>query len=50
MIRVLAGIVGVAEKGEALPTKLEEGLNDIRTSTAALPSRPRVLFEDGTTR
>jgi len=46
MIRVLAGIVGVAEKGEALPTKLEEGLNDIRTSAAALPSRPRVFFEE----
>jgi len=46
MIRVLAGIVGVAEKGEALATKLEEGLNDIRTSAAALPSRPRVFFEE----
>jgi iron complex transport system substrate-binding protein len=46
MIRVLAGIVGVAEKGEALATRLAEGLDDIRTSAAALPSRPRVFFEE----
>jgi iron complex transport system substrate-binding protein len=46
MIRVLAGIVGVRSKGEALVTSLERGLEDIRTSAAALPSRPKVFFEE----
>jgi iron complex transport system substrate-binding protein len=46
MIRVLAGIVGVAEKGEALAARLEAGLDDIRQRAAALPSRPTVFFEE----
>ena len=46
MIRVLAGIVGVASKGEALASSLERGLEDIRASAAALPSRPKVFFEE----
>ena len=46
MIRVLAGIVGVAARGEALAAQLEQGLDDIRTRAAALPFRPKVFFEE----
>jgi iron complex transport system substrate-binding protein len=46
MIRVLAGIVGVAAKGEALAAQLEQGLKDIKRSAATLPSRPKVFFEE----
>ena len=46
MIRVLAGIVGVAEKGEALAQRLERGLDDVRARTATLPRRPKVFFEE----
>jgi iron complex transport system substrate-binding protein len=46
MIRVLAGIVGVAEKGEALARRLEADLDRIREAAAAFPRRPRVYFEE----
>jgi iron complex transport system substrate-binding protein len=46
MIRVLAGIVGVAAKGEALAARLEAGLDTIRAESATLPRRPRVFFEE----
>ena len=46
MIRVLAGIVGVAEKGEALVAQFERGLDAIRERAAALPRRPKVFFEE----
>lgn len=46
MIRVLAGIVGVAEKGEALAAELERGLDAIRERAATLPYRPSVFFEE----
>ena len=46
MIRVLAGIVGVPEKGEALASTLARGLDQIRESAAALPRRPKVFFEE----
>ncbi len=46
MIRILAGIIGVAEKGEALATKFEKGLQDIRDRASALPCRPTVFFEE----
>ncbi len=46
MIRVLAGIVGVAEKGEALAAKFERDLDAIRAQAAMLPCRPRVFFEE----
>ena len=46
MIRVLAGIVGVAEKGEALTATLQRGLDDIRERAAAFPYRPKVFFEE----
>src|SRR5262245_20905378 len=54
MIRVLAGIVGVAEKGEALAASLERGLDDIRERVATRLARrslgeggrPKVFFEE----
>jgi iron complex transport system substrate-binding protein len=45
MIRVLGGIVGVADKAEALAGRLEHGLDEIRRA-AARPRRPRVYFEE----
>jgi iron complex transport system substrate-binding protein len=46
MIRVLAGIVGVPEKGAALAAQLERGLDDIRERARSLPCRPKVFFEE----
>ena len=46
MVRVLAGIVGVPEKGAALARQFEQGLDEIREQAAALPWRPRVFFEE----
>lgn len=46
MIRVLAGIVGAAPRGEALARELEGGLDRIREQARAFPRRPRVYFEE----
>jgi iron complex transport system substrate-binding protein len=46
MIRVLAGIVGVADKGEQLARELQAGLDRIRDASEAWPRRPRVYFEE----
>ena len=46
MIRVLAGIVGVAEKGEALAQQFERHLDEVRARAATLPRRPKVFFEE----
>jgi len=46
MIRTVANIVGVPEKGQQLVTRLESGLEDIRRSAASFAKRPRVLFEE----
>jgi len=46
MVRVLAGIVGVPEKGEALVAAFARGLDEIREQAAALPWRPTVFFEE----
>jgi iron complex transport system substrate-binding protein len=46
MIRVLAGIVGVTDKGEQLARELEAGLDRIRVASEAWPRRPRVYFEE----
>ena len=46
MIRMLAGMIGVQEKGEALAARLAKGLDDIRERAATLPRRPRVFFEE----
>ena len=46
MIRVLAGIVGVAAKGEALVQELQKGLDEIAHRAARLQRRPKVFFEE----
>ncbi len=46
MIRVLGGIIGVADKAAALATQLEEGLARIRESSSQRTRRPRVYFEE----
>ncbi|MEO5739605.1 MAG: cobalamin-binding protein [Vicinamibacterales bacterium] len=46
MIRVLAGIVGCEDKGLALATELEQGLEAVRQAAKQFPSRPRVFFEE----
>jgi iron complex transport system substrate-binding protein len=46
MIRMLAGIVGVAEKGERLVRELKAGLERIREAAAGWSRRPRVYFEE----
>lgn len=46
MIRVLAGIVGCEEKGQALAARLEQGLDRIRSAAKQFPSRPSVFFEE----
>jgi iron complex transport system substrate-binding protein len=46
MIRVLAGIVGVPEKGEALAAGFERDLAGVRERASRLPVRPRVFFEE----
>jgi len=46
MIAMLGGMVGCAAQAEALVTKLESGLEEIRGSAARFPRRPRVYFEE----
>jgi iron complex transport system substrate-binding protein len=46
MIRVLAGIVGVAAKGDQLARELEDGLATIRAAARQWSRRPRVYFEE----
>ena len=46
MIRVLGGIVGRPDKGNALADELARGLDRIRDSATELPRRPRVYFEE----
>ena len=45
-IRIIGGLVGAGERAEALAARLEAGLDEIRERAAALPSRPRVFFEE----
>lgn len=46
MIRVLAGVVGCVEKGEALVAALARGLEEIREASRRFPVRPRTFFEE----
>jgi iron complex transport system substrate-binding protein len=46
MIRMLGGLIGCSAKAEALASRLEAGLDEIRMSAARLPRRPRVFFEE----
>ena len=45
MIRVLGGLVGCADRAEALAARLELEIDAVREATALLP-RPRVFFEE----
>jgi iron complex transport system substrate-binding protein len=45
-IRLIGGLVGAGERAEALATRLESGLDEIRRRAAALPRRPRTFFEE----
>jgi iron complex transport system substrate-binding protein len=46
MIRVLGGLVGCAERADALATALERDLDRVREAAARFPRRPRVFFEE----
>jgi len=46
MIRTLARITGVPDRGDALVEGLESGLRGIQASAARFPRRPRVFFEE----
>lgn len=46
MIRVLAGIVGVAAKGDALASQFERDLDAVRERAARRTIRPKVFFEE----
>jgi iron complex transport system substrate-binding protein len=46
MIRVLGGIVGVAEKARTLAEELQAGLDRVRVRAAAFARPPRVYFEE----
>jgi iron complex transport system substrate-binding protein len=46
MVRVLAGIVGASDKGEALAREFEAGVARVREAAARFARRPRVFFEE----
>jgi iron complex transport system substrate-binding protein len=46
MIRTLGAMVGCHAKADALATRLELRLHDIRRETELLPQRPRIYFEE----
>jgi iron complex transport system substrate-binding protein len=46
MIRVVGGLVGRADAGDALAARLEAGLDRIRARAAGVARRPRVFFEE----
>jgi iron complex transport system substrate-binding protein len=46
MIRMLGGLIGCADRAEALAGTLEQGLEEIRGRASQLATRPRVYFEE----
>ncbi len=46
MIRMLGGLIGCADRSEALAGMLEQGLEEIRARGSRVPRRPRVYFEE----
>jgi iron complex transport system substrate-binding protein len=46
MIRMLGGLIGCADRAEALAGTLEDGLEEIRARASRFPLRPRVYFEE----
>lgn len=45
-IRMIGGLVGAADRAEALAQELLRGLEDVRTSAERFARRPRVFFEE----
>ena len=46
MIRMLGGLVGLADAADALALELDGGLERVRASASRFPRRPRVFFEE----
>jgi iron complex transport system substrate-binding protein len=46
MIRMLGGLVGCADRAEALAANLELEIDSIKAAASRLPMRPRVYFEE----
>lgn len=46
MIRVVGGLVGRADRAEALAARLELEIDAVRAAALRLPHRPRVFFEE----
>ncbi len=46
MVRIVGALVGCADKGDALASRLEAGLDDIRREAQLFPRRLRVFFEE----
>src|SRR5215475_7236900 len=46
MIRMLGGLIGHADRAEALAARLETGLDEMRERVSRLSVRPRVYFEE----
>jgi len=46
MILTLASMVGAADKGRELVTRLESGLREIRDAASRFPKKPKVYFEE----
>jgi iron complex transport system substrate-binding protein len=46
MVRLLATLIGVRDKGEALAARLQLRLDLARQSSCTLPLRPRIYFEE----
>ena len=46
MIRVLGGVVGRADRADALAARLELEIDAMREAASRFPRRPRVFFED----
>ncbi|MGE5837050.1 MAG: cobalamin-binding protein [Acidobacteriota bacterium] len=46
VIRMVGGLVGLADRADALADRLQDHLDRIRASAARFPRRPRVYFEE----
>ena len=46
MIRVVGGLIGCEGKADALASRFEREIDDVRAAAALLPRRPRVFFEE----
>ena len=46
MIRIVGALVGCGERSDALASRLERDLDDMRAAAAAFPRRMRVFFEE----